>query len=212
MKRLMYIMVVCSLAFFATVDMAYAGGRHRNGGGRRFRGCSSSMNASKGTGQSRGNRQNRGSGQSKAKYDLTTEQEEALIFMYQEEKLARDVYDALGDQWELRPFLKIKKAEQKHMDAVGRLLDKYGITRPVGDTPGEFADSSLQSLYNELVEKGLQSEVDALETGRLIEITDIKDLEERIKDSTPDVKRVFSKLKRGSYNHLRAFERNLKKY
>jgi len=132
--------------------------------------------------------------------------------MYQEEKLARDVYELLGDKWGLRPFLKIKKSEQKHMDAVGRLLDKYGIPRPVGDTPGEFADSSLKSLYDELVEKGMQSEVEALETGRLIEITDIKDLEERINDSTPDVKRVFNKLKRGSHNHLRAFERNLKKY
>jgi len=143
---------------------------------------------------------------------LSQEQIDGLIFMYQEEKLARDVYITLGKLYNARVFKNIQKSEQRHMDAVKYLLKKYNIDLPVpSDDIGAFDNEELQALYDELIEKGKESLKDALEVGVLIEETDIEDLEERIADAPSDIARVYNNLKRGSYNHLRAFRRNLER-
>ncbi len=71
-------------------------------------------------------------------YDgLSAAEVEGLLLMREEEKLARDVYDALADIWDLRAFSNIAGSEQTHMDAVGRVLATYGIPDPItDDTPG----------------------------------------------------------------------------
>jgi len=141
---------------------------------------------------------------------LTKKQKDDLIFMYQEEKLARDVYITLGNKWNLRVFHNIQRAEQRHMDAVKSLLQRYNLPIPVvSDKIGVFENKELQALYNKLVKKGSKSLKDALEVGKIIEETDIADLEEKIQNAPSDIQRVYSNLLRGSYNHLRAFTRNL---
>jgi hypothetical protein len=144
------------------------------------------------------------------KYNLTDKQKQNLIFMYQEEKLARDVYITLGNKWNLRVMKNIQKAEQRHMNAVKSLLMKYNISIPkINDKIGKFELPELQKMYDELISKGNKSVKDALEVGRMIEIQDIKDLDKRIKSATPDIKFIFENLKRGSEHHLKAFNINL---
>ena len=50
--------------------------------------------------------------------NLTNDDNAALLFMLEEEKLARDTYTYLEDLWELNQFSNIKKSEQSHMNAV----------------------------------------------------------------------------------------------
>ncbi len=64
---------------------------------------------------------------------LTAAEEEGLLFMREEEKLARDVYLVLFDKWGLRVFENIAESEQRHMDAVLYLLGKYGLDDPARD-------------------------------------------------------------------------------
>jgi hypothetical protein len=142
--------------------------------------------------------------------ELTKEQEEALLFMYQEEKVARDVYTVLGKKWKLRVFKNIQRSEQRHMDAIRSLLEKYDLPIPaIDDEIGSFDNEDLQALYNQLVDLGLVSKEEALKVGVTVEETDIADLEERMQNAPDDVKKVFSHLLRASQNHLRAFNRNL---
>ena len=144
---------------------------------------------------------------------LTQEQKDDLNFMYQEEKLARDVYITLGNIWNLRVFKNIQNSEQRHMDSIKYLLDKYSLPTPVmSDDIGVFENEELQSLYDQLVAKGKQSLKDALEVGVTIEETDIADLEAKIEGAPSDIQQVFNNLLKGSYNHLRAFNRNLSRY
>jgi len=141
---------------------------------------------------------------------LTADQEEALRFMYQEEKLARDLYAALGEEWGSRIFSNIQRSEQKHMDAVRGLLEKYSVPVPViEDAPGVFENEELQALYEQLLEQGNLSEQEALEVGVLVEETDMEDLNERMEGATDDMVAVFEKLLKGSENHLKAFNRTL---
>ncbi|MFN8026792.1 MAG: DUF2202 domain-containing protein [Acidimicrobiia bacterium] len=133
----------------------------------------------------------------------------AVVQMREEEKLARDVYTALGDKWGVAIFDNIAASEQTHMDQVATLLDRYGIADPAATTaPGEFADAKLQALYDQLVAQGSRSLVDALSVGATIEDLDIADLRS-FATTTADVQAVWDNLERGSRNHLRAFTSQL---
>lgn len=130
-----------------------------------------------------------------------------LLHMREEEKLARDVYTALGEKWEVPIFNNIAASESQHMEAVAQLIDKYGLEDPVGDLgPGEFSDPELKALHDELVDTGLESLVKAYQVGAQIEDLDIDDLQKAIeRTDRADIDQVYENLMRGSRNHLRAF-------
>jgi hypothetical protein len=138
---------------------------------------------------------------------LTSDELKALQLMREEEKLARDVYQALFDKWNLVVFQNIMASEQVHFTAIGTLLTRYGAPDPALAGAGVYTDPALNTLYNQLLGKGLQSAQDALQVGLLIEKQDISDLENALKATTKlDIKRVLNNIMNGSYNHLDAFE------
>jgi hypothetical protein len=144
---------------------------------------------------------------------LSDAEVDGLIFMREEEKLARDVYLTLYDYWGLPLFQNISQAEQTHTDSVKTLLDNYGIEDPVvNDQIGVFTNQDLQSLYDQLIEQGSVSVSEALKVGAAIEEIDILDLEERLNQTdNADIQQVYNNLLSGSFNHLRAFVSNLER-
>jgi hypothetical protein len=130
-----------------------------------------------------------------------------LRFLREEEKLARDVYITLGDEWGLPVFTNISSSEQYHMDRVKVLLDANGVADPiVSDNVGTFTDSYLGGLFDDLVRLGMASEVGALTVGATIEDLDINDIAEMIERANdPDVLAMYTSLMCGSRNHMRAF-------
>jgi hypothetical protein len=130
-----------------------------------------------------------------------------MLYMREEEKLARDVYLAMDDAWGLVPFANVAASEQKHMDAMLKLLLKYRLPDPAaGNAIGEFTDPDLQKLYDKLVDKGLKAPDEALLVGGLIEEVDMVDIQSAIEASTKDdIDAVYASLMCGSRNHLRAF-------
>ena len=144
---------------------------------------------------------------------LTDEEIQWLTYMREEEKLARDVYLSLYDEWNMRIFSNIAASEQKHTDAVKTLLVRYGIPDPAaGNARGEFMNPDLQDLYDHLIQQGNVSKVEALKVGVFIEETDIDDLNAAIATTThKDIKTVYNNLLQGSFNHLASFESQLGK-
>jgi hypothetical protein len=144
-------------------------------------------------------------------YELTSAQKEGLLYMLEEEKLAKDVYTSLYGKWNLHIFSKISKSEEKHVNAVSNLLTKYNLEFPsTFNRVGKFKNEQLQALYDELMERGNDSQIEALEVGVLIEETDINDLDELISNGlSDDVEKVYKKLLNGSHKHLDAFNRQL---
>lgn len=142
---------------------------------------------------------------------LTEEESAGLRFMREEEKLARDVYLTLYETWGTPIFQNIANAEQTHMDAVLTLLERYGITDPVGNnTIGIFIDPTLQALYDQLIAQGTQSLGDALKVGAAIEEIDILDLEQGSAQTANEaIRLVYANLTKGSRNHLRSFVQTL---
>ncbi len=131
-----------------------------------------------------------------------------IKYLREEEKLARDVYLALGEIWDVPIFANIAQAESRHMAAVEQLIDRYGLEDPVGDHDrGEFEDESLAGLYQQLVDAGSVSLLDAYKVGAKIEEMDIDDLQQAsLETERAEMERLYESLERGSRNHLRAFD------
>ncbi|MBW2982153.1 DUF2202 domain-containing protein [Candidatus Woesearchaeota archaeon] len=143
--------------------------------------------------------------------DLSEAEIEGLKLMREEEKLARDVYLELYDEWNLPIFNNIASSEQTHTNVVKALLEAYGIEDPVvSDERGVFTNSELGVLYNSLIEKGKNSLIDALIIGATIEDLDIKDLDDLLEmTDNEDITLVYENLRKGSRNHIRSFNRQI---
>lgn len=145
---------------------------------------------------------------------LSPQLQDDLLFMWEEERLARDVYTALYAKWGSKIFTNIaNNGEQTHMDSVKAMIDKYQVDVSSYDpvVAGIFVNQELQALYNTLVAQGSVSSIEAYKVGVLIEETDIADLDQRLLpvDLPSDIRTVYENLKKGSLNHLAAFNKQL---
>jgi hypothetical protein len=160
---------------------------------------------------------------------LTDEQKYSLAYMWNEEKLAKDIYLELNKLYPTRQLENIStRSETQHEAMVEALVEKYDINitnlddytveyseaelRALG--AGQFAIPAIQDLYDALYSKGSQSPQDTLEVGCMVEVTDIDDLDKFIitaqENNATDLVAVFDNLKSGSYNHYWAFDLALK--
>jgi hypothetical protein len=143
---------------------------------------------------------------SPATQPLSAEEISHLSYLREEEKLALDVYQALYSRWRMRIFNNIAASEQRHFNAIGTLINRYGLQDPAQAIPGVFTNPDLQKLYGDLIAKGNLSLLDALQVGVAIEEKDIDDLKAAISATdNKDVLNVYANLLNGSTNHLAAF-------
>ena len=132
---------------------------------------------------------------------------DGVTLMREEEKLARDLYQANFERYGVQVFGNITAAEQRHMDAVLGLLQARGLPDPAAGQPrGVFTAAAVQDLYDALAARSAGSVEDALRVGAEVEEIDILDLQ-RLLDETDaaDLLDVYGGLLDGSQNHLRAF-------
>ena len=143
---------------------------------------------------------------------LNDAEKQHLLLMQDEEKLARDVYNAFAKQWKLRPFENIgTRSEPAHMEAVTALLRRHQAEpSPQPEAAGEFRSADMKKLYDGMIKAGSVSAVEALKVAVEIEELDIKDLREgAAKSNHAELKAVYANLEAASIRHLQAFMRNL---
>ena len=136
---------------------------------------------------------------------LSQEEKDGLLFMLEEEKLARDTYIYMNNLWGLNQFNNIKNSEQSHMDAIVSILEQNDIEYTILPQ-GQFLNENLQNFYDQFVINGQISSSNALQIGATIEDLDIVDLEDYISNTTNSVViAAYESLQCGSRNHLRSF-------
>lgn len=141
---------------------------------------------------------------------LSAQEISDLQFLREEEKLAHDVYTYAYERYGLNIFNNIASSEQTHTDAVFNLMTNYGVEDTASETIGIFTDPELAALYANLIAKVNLSEADALLVGATIEDLDIYDLDEKATYTTnTELHTLYSNLKCGSENHMRAFTNQL---
>ena len=138
---------------------------------------------------------------------LSTEVKAGLVYMIEEEKMARDLYDAFAAQTGSVVFDRISTSEQKHMDTLLLVAQKAGVdVTAISTTAGVFTNTAIQSLYTTLLAQGSVSLDAAYDVGVLVEQTDIADLQDYSADATLGiVGTVYANLENGSEHHLAAF-------
>lgn len=154
--------------------------------------------------------------------NLDQELKDKITYMYNEERLAYDVYLKISEIQPVQQLFNIAtNSETEHINSVNTLAIKYDLnitiypetTEPynIGNYEmGTYSVPAIQDLYNQLYLKGIQSKKDALEVGCIVEVTDINDLDEYIDiavgSSAPsDIINTFISLRNGSYNHYWTF-------
>jgi len=160
-----------------------------------------------------------------------------LMFMREEEKLARDVYQTLGAMYpDSTIFGKIDDSEQKHTTAVKAMIEKYGYEDPnindnVGVYTGEDFGWYFTEKYNQLVERASISELEALYVGAFIEELDMMDINQcpkvvvetdngindvnecgKVYTGNADIQRLYSSLLDGSDSHLEGYVNNIETF
>lgn len=166
-------------------------------------------------------------------------EETHLIFMREEEKLARDVYLTMNTLYPAeQTFSNIGDgSEQTHTDTVRDKLEKYGIPDPnpdannLPDSIGVFTGADYGWYFTEkfdyLVNWGSQSLLDALYVGAFIEELDMLDIVGCPKvivetdngigegecgleyTDEADLQNMYTSLLEGSKDHLRAYVQNI---
>jgi hypothetical protein len=142
---------------------------------------------------------------------LSEVEKKDLLFLREEEKLARDIYVYAFNKYQNNVFNSISQSEQKHMDNVLNLLNQYAIPDPASTQMGIFNNADLQSLYNQLKSQVDISASESLKVGATIEELDINDIDDFIANtSNSKLLNVYDKLNCGSKNHIRSFTDQLK--
>ena len=161
-------------------------------------------------------------------YQVSDSIKQALAYMWNEEKLAKDLYLAFYALYPTNIFRNIStRSEVLHQISIENLLSKYNIDATAQDLQGDFSQErldnleagkysnlALQDLYVDLYTKGRSSVIAALQAGCVVEVTDIDDLEQYIAQSSDnsEVTTTYQFLKAGSYNHYWSFDSALKRY
>lgn len=126
----------------------------------------------------------------------TAPHQEALLMALDDEYKAKATYSqVIEDFGSVRPFVNIKRSEERHIDALIPLLNKYGVAVPDNPYLGNIAS------YNSIKEAcagGVQAEIDNVA---------LYDKIEAMVDQE-DILSVFERLRWASQErHLPAFER-----
>jgi hypothetical protein len=147
---------------------------------------------------------------------LVGTEEKTMLFVREEEKMARDVYLTLYAQWADQTFYSIAtKSEQQHMNNVKAMLDNLGIADPVvNDAAGAFTNTDILALYGSLLARGSVTLNEGLAAGAYIEEFDIIDVQ-KARDEVAGgsnqlpILQTYDMLLCGSRNHLRSFAAQL---
>lgn len=125
--------------------------------------------------------------------------EAMLKYALEDEHMALAEYEALMKEFDLdRPYSNIARSERTHISYLEELYETHGISMPKVNAEEHLV---LPSSPQEAAEIGVQAEVNNIAMYEQF-------LE---KDLPADVREVFEDLKKGSENHLRAFQRQLDK-
>ncbi|GET32466.1 hypothetical protein PbJCM13498_13290 [Prolixibacter bellariivorans] len=137
-----------------------------------------------------------------------------LVLLVKVEKLAYDVYYTLGQTYTTPPILgNITEAENRHWKVLQNLFVKYGETDPTLDgsgldlATGLYNDADMEEAYQEYVDYGVVSLLQAMETGTLIEQLELDKLNSALGNTTlPDLTTIYTNFISADGAHMTAFE------
>ena len=141
--------------------------------------------------------------------DISAVEETALLKIWQDQKLSRDLYQSFYTAYPLPIFANMLSDAQHHMDFVHILLGKFGVSVPQ-DVAGLFTDQEAQNLFDLMLNAGNGSEVEALRQGAAAEDMIIDELQILLPQTDNlEIQIIYQNLLKSAKNHLRLFVNEL---
>lgn len=147
-----------------------------------------------------------------AGYSSDINNDRALFLkIYQEEKLAYDLYGEFYERWSLNVFNAVQQREAKHVWCVEKIMDNYGFKHTANINTGTYQDKEVQKIYDELTVKGCISDLSALEAAAFIKEKHISQLRSRIQlQSDGYIIKVIFLIEKAAQSHLIAFVKSIR--
>ncbi len=141
------------------------------------------------------------------KANLTQKEKMSIQTMMEYEKMVRDVYAMMYQQWQTKAFENMGKKASAEMAAMKLLLERYGINNPVTDPSkaGDFQNQSLQKTFEQMVENGNKSLIDAIKTCAELEEMNLMKIENALENAnSDDLKTVYSTMLKETVDMLKS--------
>ena len=139
-------------------------------------------------------------------------EDEQLISMRLNGKVASDLYSEFYGSWKLDVFYNVGESKLVYDIRMKELFEEFSITDPLesNSVTGKFDDPNMQVFYDALLLKGKESEKNAVIACALMEEKIYRDLGEcsRILND-PNAKKILKQMRLTTGNHLRALVKEL---
>jgi hypothetical protein len=140
---------------------------------------------------------------------LTDQQLADLLYLSEEEKMARDICAVFWEKHDIVLFETVMNTEQRHMDMIRNAKARHGIKKVADRSKaGVYTNQKLQDIYTEMTDKHDTTFHKALLNSALITETAILGLRDAISElngNQPKLAKVYDTLLDDSENHLRIF-------
>ena len=141
--------------------------------------------------------------------DISAVEETALLKIWQDQKLSRDLYQSFYTVYPLPIYANMLSDAQHHMDFVHILLGKFGVSVPQ-DVAGLFTDQEAQNLFDLMLNVGNGSAVEALRQGAAAEDMIIDELQILLPQTDNlEIQIIYQNLLKSARNHLRLIVKEL---
>jgi len=150
--------------------------------------------------------------QTRTGLDLSSK-ENAVLYLIEQEKLARDLYGVLDTIWVTDVFNRMANKELQHMDKLSAVAAEFMIDVPNHFNeykPGQFVNEDLRNLYIDLLFNANFSLEDAYRACANLEERKIMNLRTALKEPNFDLETTtYKTLLIGSEDNLKFFVRAL---
>lgn len=145
------------------------------------------------------------------KYPLNETQKEELIYLYEKEKMIRDILIMISHKYDYQFIPYIASLTQIHLSILNKFFNKYNIAIPNStDLVGKFNNPDIQKEYYSLLHKSLQNKKVAAKLSVKF-MTDLVNLYRKDIHNMPrDIKRMLLKLNSFNKKVLYRFKKGLR--
>ena len=139
--------------------------------------------------------------------DLNESVKSDVVYLYELERFAKDIYQKSYDEWGLELFNTLTSTQSLNNSIIAILLDNYNITYNVTPEAGVYTDDTIQGFYDTYVQETNTTIKDSLSMGVALEEKLVSEIDTLMQNRSlsDDVKIVYEIVKRSTREHIHSF-------
>lgn len=136
-----------------------------------------------------------------------------LVYIHEEERVGYNAYQVFASRYSQPVFANLTDSQATQVSTVTGMMSYYKVADTSASlAPGKFSDTTLQTLYNDTINKATSAE-HALDAMKDFEEQNLTDLQKAASHtSRADLVRMYTNLEQASRAHISACDNALSAY